>query len=186
MEHNLLYVPTFYPVTVSPWTTSPAPTSPSGRPAGRRAGGTPLSPRPRAQRLPRRRRTGRGQGRSLPGPRPGGQRRIGHCRGAGALDLRRAAVEPLGQGLRPRLHGLRPPHAGPGRHPPGGHRRPRQALQARPARGRHDVGHRRHGACPCSAAPTSSSRPRGWSPGRPPRTSPPSRPPASRRTPRPR
>ena len=27
--------------------------------------------------------------------------------------------------------------------PAGGHRRPRQALQARPARGRHDVGHRR-------------------------------------------
>ena len=31
-----------------------------------------------------------------------------------------------------------------------------------------------------------SSRPRGWSPGKPPRTSPPSRLPASRRTPRPR
>ena len=30
--------------------------------------------------------------------------------------------------------------------PAGGHRRPRQALQARPARGRHDVGHRRPAA----------------------------------------
>ena len=58
--------------------------------------------------------------------------------GAGALDLRRAAVQPLGQGVWPRLHGFRAAHAGPGRRTPGGHRRPRQALQARPARSRHD------------------------------------------------
>ena len=43
-----------------------------------------------------------------------GERRPDHGRGPGPLDLRRPAVEPLGQGLRPRPHGLPPAHAGPG------------------------------------------------------------------------
>src|SRR5271166_1142057 len=37
---------------------------------------------------------------------------------AGALDLRRALVQPFGQGIRPRPHGLRAAHAGPGSRPP--------------------------------------------------------------------
>ena len=41
-----------------------------------------------------------------------------HRRGPGPLDLRRPAVEPLGQGLRPRPHGLPAAHAGPGRRRP--------------------------------------------------------------------
>ena len=84
------------------------------------------------------------QGRSLPGPRPGGhrQRCPEYRRGLGAVDLRRAALEPLGQSLRPRPDGLPAAHAGSGRGSPGGHRRPRQALQAGPPGSRDDVGHR--------------------------------------------
>src|SRR4051812_3893941 len=55
---------------------------------------------------------------------------------AGALDLRRPPVEPLGQGLWPGPDGLPVAHAGPGRDAAGGHRRPRQVLQAGVARGR--------------------------------------------------
>ena len=61
--------------------------------------------------------------------------------GPGALDLRRAAVEPLGQGLRPRPHGLPPAHAGPGSDAARGHGRPREALQAGAAGSRQDLGH---------------------------------------------
>ena len=71
---------------------------------------------------------------------PPASRRPDHRRGPGPLDLRCPAVEPLGQGLRPRPHGLPPAHAGPGRRPAGSHRRPREALQAGVTRGRQDLG----------------------------------------------
>ena len=60
-------------------------------------------------------------------------------RGAGALDLRRAALEPLGQSLRPRSDGLRAPHGDPGRRPAPGHGRPREVLQAGAPGSRHEV-----------------------------------------------
>ena len=44
-------------------------------------------------------------------------RRPDHRRGPGPLDLRRPAVEPFGQGLRPRPHRLPAAHAGPGGNP---------------------------------------------------------------------
>ena len=102
--------------------------------------------------------------------------------GARALDLRRAPVEPFGQGLRPRPHGLPPAHAGAGRHAAGGRRRPRQALQApllEAGRTSATVARR----LSVIRAPTRNWRPRDWCPGRRPRTSVRSRPPACRRTP---
>ncbi len=66
------------------------------------------------------------------------------------MDLRFAAVEPLRQGVRPRLHGFRAPHGRPGGDTSRRDGRRCQALQARPAQGRHDAGHRR--APPVGAA----------------------------------
>ena len=106
----------------------------------------PRHPHPahaRADRLPGRRRPSSRQGRGLPGP---GflchrQRHPERDRGSRALDLRRAALKPLGQGLRPRPHGLRAAHAGPGGRSVACHGRPREVLQARSLGSRHEVRH---------------------------------------------
>ena len=68
----------------------------------------------RAERFPGGGRPGGQEGRSLPGPGVRRHRQHSPAQAPRTLDLRRAPVEPFGQGLRPRPHGLPPAHAGKG------------------------------------------------------------------------
>ena len=210
MGHNLLYVLAFRPAKVQNrfparrpgnhlichdicptglfcyGLRSPRRDRSAGPPAaGCRSGATPPHPAPaRAERLPRRRRPGGREGRSLPGPGVlrHRQRHPERGRGPRALDLRRAALEPLGQGVRPRPHGLRAAHAGPGGRSASGHGRPREVLQAGAPGSRPEV---RDGGTAALGAPRHvppACRQGAHRHGRRPRTSPPSKPQASRRT----
>ena len=144
--------------------------------------------RARAERLPGRRRPGRRQGRGLPGPGPGGRGQRCSPTAAGALVpwicdalLSNHSVKAYGRDLTDFLRHMQAQGVTP-LEVTADHVKlyKRALLEAGMASA--TVARR----LSVLRGPTSSWRPRGWFPGRPPRTSPRSRPPASRRTPRPR
>ena len=145
----------------------------------------PRAPPARAERLPGRGRPGGRQGRSLPGPGVGchRQRRTDQ---AGALVpwicdalLSNHSVKAYGRDLMDFLRHMQ----AQGVDTAGGHRRPREALQAGAAGSRPDVGHGGTAAVGHPRHLQGAGGQGAGAPGRRPRTSLRSRPPACRRTP---